>query len=102
MEALDGFAARYDRNEGPGNDDHYTQPGNLFRLLKPLAQQDLIHNIVGAMSGIAGPKKDLITQRQLCHWFRADIRLGMAVAKGLGVDVEMPMEHSSATAPAMA
>nr|WP_316934351.1 catalase-related domain-containing protein [Hymenobacter sp. AT01-02] len=91
---LDGlFADRFDRNVGPGDDDHYTQPGNLFRLLDAQAQRNLIDNIVGSMSGIEGPKKDLIMQRQLCHWFRADIRLGMAIAKGLGVDVEMPTQH---------
>ena len=33
-------------------------------------------------------KKDLIINRQLCHFFRADARLGAAVAKGLGVDIE--------------
>jgi catalase len=92
-EELDGLADRYDRNVGPGEDDHYTQPGNLFRLLDAQAQRNLINNIVGSMSGIEGPKKDLIIQRQLCHWFRADIRLGMAIAKGLGVDVEMPTQH---------
>ncbi|RPD49492.1 catalase [Hymenobacter sediminis] len=91
---LDGlFADRFDRNVGPGDDDHYTQPGNLFRLLDAQAQRNLIDNIVGSMSGIEGPKKDLIIQRQLCHWFRADIRLGMAIAKGLGVDVEIPTQH---------
>ena len=40
------------------------------------------------MSGISGPKKDEIINRQLCHFFRADIGLGMAIAKGLGLDME--------------
>ncbi|WP_046244021.1 catalase [Hymenobacter terrenus] len=57
IQELDGFAARYDRNEGPGNDDHYTQAGNLFRLLDAQDQRNLIDNVVGAMSGIEGPKK---------------------------------------------
>jgi catalase len=85
------FADYYDRN-APGEDDHYTQPGNLFRLLAPAEQSDLVRNIVGSMSGIEGPKRETIIQRQLCHWFRADIRLGMSVAKGLGVDINME-EH---------
>ncbi|WP_295129011.1 catalase [uncultured Chitinophaga sp.] len=87
------FADFYDRN-APGEDDHYTQPGNLFRLLAPNEQMDLVRNIVGSMRGIEGPKKDLIIQRQLCHWFRADIRLGISVAKGLGVDINME-EHAA-------
>ncbi|HEY4875047.1 MAG TPA: hypothetical protein VIH86_05705 [Puia sp.] len=49
------------------------------------------------MSGISGPKKDEIVNRQLCHFFRADIGLGMAVAKGLGVDAAkaMPKQHTA-------
>ncbi len=78
----------YDRNAENEN-DHYTQPGNLFRLMTDEAKANTIHNIVGAMSGITGPKKDEIINRQLCHWFRADVNLGMAIAKGLGVTVDM-------------
>ena len=87
----DGFAARYDHNEGSGNDDHYTQPGNLFRLSKPEARKDLITNIGAAMSGIEGTRRDLITQRQPCHWFRADIRWG--IAKGFGIEAKMPTRY---------
>lgn len=83
-------AGWYNRN-AEGENDHYTQPGNLFRLLVPEQQQNLISNIVGAMSGIEGPKKDEIINRQLCHWFRADPRLGMGVAQGLGVHVDPSM-----------
>jgi catalase len=80
----------YDRN-AEGENDHYTQPGNLFRLMVPGQQQNLISNIVGAMSGIAGPKREEIINRQLCHWFRADPRLGMGIAQGLGVHVDPNM-----------
>ena len=55
------------------------------------AKANTINNIVGAMSGVTGPKKDEIINRQLCHWFRADVNLGMAIAKGLGVSVDMNM-----------
>lgn len=76
----------FDRNEN--DDDHYSQPGALFeKVMTPEEQQRAIQNIVGAMSGISGPKKMEITHRQLCHWFRASPTLGMAVAQGLGVDV---------------
>jgi len=81
----------YDRNEkGAGNDDdHYTQPGLLYRKAMNDADRDnLVNNIIGAMSGIEGEKKDEIINRQLCHFFRADVELGMRIAKGLGVTVD--------------
>jgi len=46
---------------------------------------------VGAMSGIAGPKREDIINRQLCHWFRADIALGMGVAQGLQINLDPSM-----------
>lgn len=82
----------YDRNEGPGDHDHYTQPGDLYRrVLSPEDKANLISNIVGSMTGINGPKRAQIINLQLCHFFRADIQLGMAIAKGLGVDVDQAM-----------
>ncbi len=82
----------FDRN-GANDNDHYTQPGNLFRDVMNAEQKaNTINNIVGAMSGITGPKRDLIVNRQLCHWFRADANLGMGVAKGLGVNVDAVMD----------
>jgi len=80
----------YDRN-AEGENDHYTQPGNLYRLMGENEKKELIKNIVGAMSGIDGPKRELIVNRQLCHWFRADIGLGMAVAKGLQLNLDEAM-----------
>ena len=82
----------YDRNAGVGDDDHFTQPGDLYRkVLSAEDRQNLVNNIVGSMSGISGPKRAKIINLQLCHFFRADIQLGMAIAKGLGVDVEQAM-----------
>src|SRR3978361_1838168 len=46
---LSGDAAKY--NHRDGNDD-YTQPGNLFRLMSPIQQEQLFSNIAGAMSGV--------------------------------------------------
>jgi len=77
----------FDRNEN--DDDHYTQPGNLFKLMTDEHKNNTISNIIGAMSGISGPKKDEIVNRQLCHWFRADPQLGAGIAKGLGVEIDL-------------
>jgi catalase len=77
----------YDRN-APGENDHYTQPGDLFRqVLTVVDRQHLVHNIVTSMRGISGPKHDEIVSRQLCHFCRADPGLGLEVAEGLGVDL---------------
>jgi catalase len=86
----------YNRN-AEGENDHYTQPGNFYRtVLSDQDRKNLVNNIVGAMKGISGPRKGEITNRQLCHFFRADIGLGMAVAMELGVNVEdaLPKQHS--------
>ncbi|WP_443943961.1 catalase [Pedobacter sp. AW1-32] len=85
------IADHYDRN-AEGENDHYTQPGNLYRLMDPQAKKNTIANIVSAMSGINGPKKDDIINRQLCHWFRADMSLGLGIAKGLELNLETAME----------
>ncbi|MBL1410605.1 catalase [Sphingobacterium faecale] len=85
------IADHYDRNAN--DDDHYTQPGDLYRLLDQEQKNHLIANIVGAMSGIEGPKRDEIVMRQLCHWFRADMNLGMGVAKGLGFSMDKLSEY---------
>lgn len=82
----------YDRN-AEGENDHYSQPGKLFDIMTPEAKQNTINNIVGAMKGIGGPKKMEIINRQLCHWFRADARLGMGIAQGLGVEIDMDSIH---------
>ena len=81
----------YDRNHN--DDDHYTQPGDLYRLLSEEQKQHLIQNIVDNMSGVDGPKREEILMRQLCHWFRADTNLGMGVAKGLGFSMDKLSEH---------
>lgn len=82
----------YDRN-GEGENDHFSQPGKLYTdAMNDYDRHNLVSNIVGAMSGIDGPKKDEIINRQLCHFFRANENLGMAVAKGLNVDINAVME----------
>lgn len=77
----------FDRN-AEGENDHYTQPGNLFRLMNDQDKKNTINNIIGSMKGIETAKRDDIINRQLCHFFRADVNLGMGIAKGLDVNVE--------------
>ena len=88
LELESHIADWFDRN-GENDDDHFTQPGLLFtKAMNDYDRHNLVSNIVGAMSGIEGPKKEEIVNRQLCHFFRANPQLGAAIAKGLNVDVE--------------
>jgi catalase len=64
--------------------DFYTQPGNLFRLMKPQEKERLIGNIAASLSN--APRN--IQERQLCHFFRADPAYGEGVAKALGIPVK--------------
>lgn len=88
LELDTNIADHYNRN-AEGENDHFSQPGIFYReVLNDYDKKNLVNNIVGAMKGISGPKKSEIINRQLCHFFRADIGLGMAIALGLGVNVE--------------
>lgn len=85
----------FNRN-AEGENDHFSQPGIFYReVLNAEEKAHLVQNLIGGLSGVSGPKKEEILNRQLCHFFRADIGLGMAVAKGLGINVEdaMPKVH---------
>ncbi len=82
----------FDRNKD--DDDHFTQPGNLYRLMTDEKQNHLVHNIVVNMDGIEGSKREEIINRQLCHWYRADNELGKRVAAGLGVEIDESMMES--------
>jgi hypothetical protein len=69
-----------------GNDD-YTQAGDLYRLMTPDEQERLIENIVGSLSGA----RRYIQMRQLCHFFRADVKYGMRIAQGFGIAIDRSM-----------
>jgi catalase len=73
-------ADRYDHHAG--NDD-FRQAGDLFRLIGSEAQQRLIANIVGSMTGIP----EHIQKLQISHFYKADPAYGLGVAAGLGVEV---------------
>jgi catalase len=81
---LDGdLADSYDRNRD--DDDHYTQPGELFRKVMTDGERaNTISNLIGSMKGISGPGRDEILQRQLSHFHRVDKELAMEIARGLG------------------
>lgn len=68
----------YDHN------DHYTQAGDLYRLLSEDERTRLIANIVEAMKPV---EKEEIKLRQIQHFYKADPEYGTRVADGLGLSV---------------
>ncbi|WP_029420398.1 catalase [Alicyclobacillus macrosporangiidus] len=62
-------------------DDHYTQPGDLYRLLDPQEKADLIDNIVASLKHA---RQD-IQLRMIEHFRKADEEYGARVAEGLGL-----------------
>src|SRR5712664_639064 len=73
-----------DRHNHRLDADYYTQPGNLFRLMKPDARERLTANIVASMKSV--PRH--IQELQIQHFHKADPAYGAGVAKGLGLDLE--------------
>jgi catalase len=72
--------SRYNHRE---DNDYYTQPGNLYRLMTGEEKKRLIGNICASLS--QAPRT--IQERQLCHFFRVDPAWGAGVARMLGINV---------------
>jgi catalase len=73
-----------DRHNHRIDGDYYTQPGNLFRLMKPDARARLIGNIAASLRLV--PRR--IQELQAQHFYHADHAYGTAVARMLSLDVE--------------
>ena len=73
-----------DRHNHRLDDDYYTQPGNLFRLMKADERKRLIGNIVASMKTVP----DYIQERQIWHFKKADLAYGTGVAEGLGWEIK--------------
>jgi len=74
---ISGDADRYEQKRGV--DDDYIQPGNLYRLMSPEQQKELIDNIVGSLK--KAPKE--IQQKMVAHFHKADPAYGNGIAKAL-------------------
>ncbi|WP_404346661.1 catalase KatA [Sutcliffiella horikoshii] len=64
--------------------DHYTQAGDLYRLLSEEERSRLVKNIVAAMMPV---ENEEIKLRQIGHFYKADPEYGIRVAEGLGLQV---------------
>lgn len=63
------------------DDDYYSQPGALFRLMTPEQQQVLFENTARSM----GDAPEAIKWRHIEHCSKADLAYGAGVAKALGL-----------------
>lgn len=66
------------------SDDHYSQAGDLYRLMSEDERTRLVNNIVASMKPVT---KDEIKLRQIQHFYKADPEYGTRVAEGLGLSV---------------
>jgi len=81
---LKGAAGRWNHRV---DDDYYSQPGKLFRLMSPAQQQVLFENTARAM----GDAPRMIKVRHIGNCYRADPAYGEGVARALGIPMsEVP------------
>lgn len=71
-------------NVGYDHHDHYTQAGDLYRLMNEEERARLVANIVAAMKPV---ERDDIKLRQIGHFYKADPEYGTRIAAGLGLQV---------------
>jgi len=79
--SLSGAASRWDHRE---DDDHYSQPGALFRLMTPKQQQILYENTARSVGGASIE----IQKRHIANCLKADPAYGAGVAEALGISLE--------------
>ena len=79
--AIEGDARHFDHRV---EDDHFEQPGNLFRAMSPQQQQILFENTARAM----GDARREVKQRHVDNCTRADPAYGAGVARALASPTE--------------
>ncbi|MBS0307538.1 MAG: catalase [Proteobacteria bacterium] len=77
---IDGDADRWNHRV---DEDYYSQPGALFRLMTPAQQQILFDNTARAM----GDAPEEIKRRHIGNCSKADPAYGAGVAKALGIKI---------------
>ncbi len=91
-QTMDSLVADWFDRNGEGDNDHYTQAGDLFRkVFTDEERTTQVNNFLGSLKNVSGPKRELILNRQLCHFFRADPELGARIAQGLGIRIDESM-----------
>jgi catalase len=88
--ALQGSTGRYDQKTY--RNDDYTQPGDLYRTMKPDEKDRIVDTLVDHMGSV--PRE--IASRQVGHFIKADADLGARVARGLGLSAGAGLEPALA------
>ncbi len=78
--SIDGAADHWNHRV---DDDYYSQPGNLFRLMSPAQQQVLFENTARSVGGASLE----IQKRHIGNCTKADPAYGAGVAKALGLSI---------------
>lgn len=78
---LEGAAGHWDHRV---DEDYYTQPGNLFRLMNSAQRQALFENTARSIGGT--PRE--VQKRHIAHCLRADPAYGEGIADALGIPVD--------------
>jgi catalase len=80
----------YNYNEREYDDDYFSQPGDLFRLMSAEDQQLTCENTARAM----GDAELFIKQRHVRNCYKADPAYGTGVAKALGIDLDAALKET--------
>lgn len=83
---ITGDAAHWDHRE---DNDYFTQPGNLFRLMNEQQRTSLFNNTAEAVGGA----KHFIQIRHIRNCYQADPDYGRGVAKALGLSMEVVRDY---------
>ncbi|GAA4323749.1 catalase [Mucilaginibacter gynuensis] len=78
---ITGDAAHWNHRE---DEDYYSQPGALFRLMNPEQQQLLFNNTAASIGGA----QKFIQIRHIRNCIKADLNYGKGVAASLGLSLE--------------
>ena len=82
--------AIYNYNEREYDDDYYSQPGDLFRLMPADEQQLLFENTARQIGGA----ELFIQQRHVRNCYKADPAYGKGVADALGISLEDALKET--------
>lgn len=78
---LNGAAGQWDHR---ADDDYFSQPGDLFRLMTSGQQQALFSNTAASVGGASVD----IQKRHIAHCLKADPAYGKGIADALGLSLE--------------
>lgn len=78
---LSGAAGHWDHRE---DDDYYSQPGDLFRLMSADQKEALFNNTASSVGGASIE----VQKRHIGNCLKADLAYGVGIAKALGLSLD--------------